>query len=77
MRRILFNFTANKIRKVCYDNKCKQHGLSFNSKVEFKANDIKQTNMHCYNQEDKKFHLESVQVRRDAIDRRIHYGKMR
>lgn len=29
----------------------KQHGLSFNSKVEFKANDIKQTNGHCYNQE--------------------------
>lgn len=77
MGRILFNFTDNKMRKVCYDNKCKQHSLSFNSKVEFKANYIKQTKIYCYNKEDKKFHLESVQVRRDAVDRRIHYGKMR
>ena len=37
MGRILFNFTANKIRKVCYDNKCKQHGLSFNATAAAKS----------------------------------------
>ena len=37
MGRILFNFTTNKIRKVCYDNKCKQHGLSFNATAAAKS----------------------------------------
>lgn len=74
MGRIPFNITNNKVRKICY-NKCKQHVSSFNSKVKFRANSIKETKIHCYNKENKQTPLGSVQVRKDTIDMRKHQEK--